>query len=71
MAQETWSIPATPSSCMENVLEAVESIMAKWNFQIHAVDNQRHFVEIFSFTEHGNWLDVVEIQFQQGEREGR
>ena len=71
MARESWSIKATPSECLEDLLNGIESIMEEWNFQIHKVDRERHFVEIFSFTKHANWLDVVEVQFQPGEQEGR
>ena len=34
------------------------------------LDKNRHFAEIFAFTPNCNWLDVVEVTFQNGETPG-
>ena len=34
------------------------------------LDKNRHFAEIFAFTQNCNWLDVVEVTFHTGEETG-
>ena len=71
MARESWSIQATPDECLEDLLKGVDAIQKKWDFTVHRVDREKHSVELFSFTATYNWLDVVEIEFQEGEQSGR
>ena len=70
MAKESWSIQATPDECLEDLLKGVDAIKEKWDFTVHKVDSEKHSVELFSFTSTYNWLDVVEIEFQEGEQSG-
>ena len=69
-ARESWSLQATPDECLEDLLKGVNAIEEKWDFTVHKVDREKHFVELFSFTSTYNWLDVVEIEFQEGEQSG-
>ena len=48
----------------------VKSIQEDEHLQIRKVNNQTHFVQIFSYTAGCNWLDVVEVQFREGEESG-
>lgn len=38
--------------------------------EVHKIDKQGQFVELWSFTPGCNWLDVVEIRFQTGNESG-
>ena len=65
--RETWKVNGSPVECMQLLAEGVERIAAEENLQIHKMDEDRHFAQIFSFTSGCNWLDVVEIQFAEHE----
>ncbi len=40
-------------------------------FHCMQVDKERNFVQIYSFTEGCNWLDVVEVRFRIGKEPGK
>ena len=39
-------------------------------FRVSQLDKDRHFVEIYAFTQNCNWLDVVEVTFHSGRGPG-
>jgi len=67
MAGESWLIQANRDECLEKLLEGVETITEEEHLEIHKVDREKYYVEIFSFTPGCNWLDVVEVTFRAGD----
>ena len=64
---EKWQLADTsPGDALEDFVSAVESIADKQNLEVHKLDKERRFVQLFAFTLNCNWLDVVEVTFQQG-----
>ena len=55
---------------LSSSLVTTYALLVLYKFHVSQLDKNRHFVEIFAFTKNCNWLDVVEVTFQNGEEPG-
>ncbi|XP_071946520.1 uncharacterized protein [Antedon mediterranea] len=71
--REKWVCSETVAEeCVAKVIKAVDTVQLldpKSTYQVHKVDEEHYFVEIFNYT-WAEWLDVVEIEFRPGRESG-
>ena len=48
---------------MDAVLQGVSKIEEEENLLVRKENREENYIQIWSFTSHCNWLDVVEIRF--------
>jgi hypothetical protein len=64
--EQEWQITALVDECMQAFQAAAESLSEDHHLQIHKVNKDTHFIQLFAFTPGCNWLDVVEVKFTPG-----
>ena len=74
MFKEIWQIPnATPEKCVQSLANTVKKLQnteSTGSLEVHKIDKEGGFIQIYSYTNTCGWLDVVEVQFRPARESG-
>lgn len=61
---EVWEMEEPPQQVFDEILKSIRSVIDKDKemMELREADEERLFIQLFSFTRRCNWLDVIEIQ---------
>ena len=61
---EVWELEEPPQQAFDEMLKSIKSVIDKDKemMELREADEERLFIQLFSFTRKCNWLDVIEIQ---------
>mmetsp|Transcript_26048 Transcript_26048/g.48549 ORF Transcript_26048/g.48549 Transcript_26048/m.48549 type:complete len:210 (-) Transcript_26048:119-748(-) len=74
---ERWTVQSTPKNALllfvdtiKQFQEGSEGLMGKEKVSIAKTDKDNHYVQVYCFTAKAEWLDIVEIQFEDDDKKG-